>query len=69
MREWTLDYHDGYPQNCDDCANLTNPTASREARGGDWNNDVDSLSSFSRIGYDPAATMSWVGFRCARRPR
>jgi len=69
MREWTLDYLDAYPDDCDDCANLTNVVGGREARGGDWNNDAASLSSYLRIAYDPANAMSWVGFRCARRPR
>ena len=69
MREWTLDYHDVYPEQCVDCANLTNDVGGREARGGDWNNDAASLSSYQRIGYDPAGPKSWVGFRCARRPR
>ncbi|MDI1445985.1 formylglycine-generating enzyme family protein [Polyangium sp. 6x1] len=69
VREWTLDFHDVYPDDCVDCANLTNVIGGREARGGDWNNDAASLSSYQRIGYDPTAKMSWVGFRCARRPR
>ena len=68
MREWTLDWHDVYPDKCDDCANLAAGLTAREARGGDWNNDAPSLSAYQRIGYAPASPMSWVGLRCARRP-
>lgn len=67
LREWNLDWHDVYPDACDDCANLETGLMSREARGGDWNNDAASLTSFIRIGYNPVDPMSWVGLRCARR--
>jgi len=69
LREWTLDYLDEYPDKCVDCANLTDGMLGREARGGDWNNDAESLNSFYRIAYDATNFASWIGFRCARQPR
>lgn len=68
LREWNLDWHEVYPATCDNCANLNEGISSREARGGDWNNEAASLQSFARIGYQPESHYTWVGFRCARRP-
>jgi formylglycine-generating enzyme required for sulfatase activity len=38
----------------------------RVVRGGDWYHNAEHARSAARERLDPAARMSWVGFRCAR---
>ena len=66
VAEWMLDYYaGGYAGNCMDCLNAT-ATTSRSYRGGGYLlNDYAALVS-TRDGFEPSATRSFIGFRCAR---
>ena len=68
--EWTLDWYDTYQVLCNNCANITDASASgRVVRGGDFEDYASGLRSASRSsnypgnGYDG---FGYVGARCAR---
>jgi formylglycine-generating enzyme required for sulfatase activity len=66
--ELTLDWYDNYQISCDNCADITDASASyRVVRGGDFY----SLASYLRSAYRDVVTVPWfdfnlVGARCAR---
>jgi formylglycine-generating enzyme required for sulfatase activity len=64
VSEWTLDWFEGYPAYCDNCANVNFASDSgRVARGGSWDNTASGLLSASRYARIPAQDS---GIRCAR---
>ena len=66
--EWTLDWYDTYQVLCNNCANITDASASlRVFRGGDFNNDASYLrSAYRYYGGSPWGDFSGIGARCAR---
>ena len=70
VAEWTLDwYGDPYAILCNDCAIVSQGTASyRVIRGGSWSSVASLLLSSVRLYGDPTGHSNGVGARCARTP-
>ena len=65
--EWTLDWYDTYQMPCNNCADITDASASdRVIRGGFLGADASYLRSAGRYGYGPGVPVSGNGARCAR---
>jgi len=66
--EWALDSYAPYSNPCDDCADVSAPSATtgRVLRGGSLRNDDLFLRSAVRNYSPPSARSSLVGARCAR---
>jgi formylglycine-generating enzyme required for sulfatase activity len=66
--EWTLDWYDTYQVSCNNCADITDTTASlRVIRGGNFFNSASYLRSASRYSNVlPWGYYSFNGARCAR---
>jgi formylglycine-generating enzyme required for sulfatase activity len=77
VREWTLDWQDSYQMPCNNCADITDASASyRVVRGGDFRSygasdlrsyGASDLRSASRVyGFTPWDADFGIGARCAR---
>ncbi|WP_437312313.1 formylglycine-generating enzyme family protein [Sorangium sp. So ce388] len=64
--EWVLDYHVALVGNCDNCAALEDEDLGRDARGGAFSHEAETLSTAFRVGELPERRLSFYGFRCAR---
>ncbi len=65
--EWMLDWYDTYQMPCNNCADITDASASlRVLRGGDFYVDASNLRSAVRNSNLPKITYSTFGGRCAR---
>ncbi|WP_437839394.1 formylglycine-generating enzyme family protein [Sorangium sp. So ce1153] len=63
--EWVLDWYADYPNECNNCSNMT--TASkRAARGGSWGSGATYLLSYTRNSNVPSVRNYFIGARCAR---
>jgi sulfatase modifying factor 1 len=65
--EWTLDLHEAYGDECNDCANIA-AGAARVIRGGGLYSSEAQLTSSHRASSDPTDQLPYLGFRCARSP-
>lgn len=68
VREWVGDWYGNYPS-----GSFENPTGPkggkyRVLRGGSWVDNVDDLRVSDRAGFNPDATVDYIGFRCLRSP-
>jgi formylglycine-generating enzyme required for sulfatase activity len=66
--EWTLDWHVGYVEACDNCSYLPASSSYRELRGGTFNDDASYLLAGYRRGNVPENRNNYAGARCARTP-
>jgi formylglycine-generating enzyme required for sulfatase activity len=66
--EWTLDWYDTYQMPCNNCADITDTSASYRVmiRGGSFDNVASDLRSAYRDYYDPENHVYGIGARCAR---
>jgi serine/threonine protein kinase/formylglycine-generating enzyme required for sulfatase activity len=64
--EWVSSLYKDYPYNPDDGRENLQTPGVRVVRGGSWRDDISSLFSFARNGYDPSYANETIGFRCAR---
>ncbi|MGA9654616.1 MAG: SUMF1/EgtB/PvdO family nonheme iron enzyme, partial [Polyangia bacterium] len=66
--EWTLDWYGTYQMPCDNCADITDASASsRVVRGGGFNSSASYLrSAYRYIGDGPWYDSNSLGARCAR---
>jgi formylglycine-generating enzyme required for sulfatase activity len=62
--EWVADWYDGYPGNT--TSNSSFGTQYRVLRGGSWYDVGNYVRSSLRGRNDPAVTVNYFGFRCAR---
>ncbi len=66
VAELVLDWSDGYPVPCVDCAALSGVGQQRVYRGGESVGMAPDLRSGSRSSLDPTMRYNFVGARCAR---
>jgi eukaryotic-like serine/threonine-protein kinase len=66
--EWVADWYDAAYYSNSPAFNPPGPPAgdNRVLRGGSWGDTGDYLSTSIRLRYDPAFSLDYVGFRCAR---
>jgi formylglycine-generating enzyme len=68
--EWVLDAADtpSTTQSCSDCADTNAAQGDRIIRGGDFDDDIVSLSASNTTSDSPTSAFGNYGFRCARAP-
>jgi formylglycine-generating enzyme required for sulfatase activity len=66
--EWVSSLYKPYPYDPDDGRENLEQPGIRVLRGGSWRDDVSSVFSFTRNGYDPSTANDSIGFRCAKTP-
>jgi formylglycine-generating enzyme required for sulfatase activity len=67
VHEWTLDWYDTYQMPCDNCADITDTSASfRVLRGGSFYYGASNLRSALRDDIYPLYDDNGLGVRCAR---
>jgi formylglycine-generating enzyme required for sulfatase activity len=66
--EWTLDWYDTYQMPCNNCADITDTSASYRVmiRGGSFDNVASDFRSAERDYYGPENHEYGIGVRCAR---